>query len=37
VTHARNGAYCWGVNYAGQLGDGTEAQQLLPVPVAGPE
>jgi len=29
-------AYCWGHNYLGQLGDGTNDPHLLPVPVAGP-
>lgn len=28
-------AYCWGVNWAGMLGDGTGDQRLTPVPVAG--
>ena len=34
TTDAR--AYCWGGNGYGQLGDGTQIQRLLPVPVAGP-
>jgi alpha-tubulin suppressor-like RCC1 family protein len=29
-------AYCWGDNFAGQLGDGTNTDHLLPTPVAGP-
>ncbi len=34
VTTA-NKAYCWGENASGQLGDGTTARRLTPVPVAG--
>ena len=34
VTTA-NVAYCWGLNSDGQLGDGTRAQRLAPVRVAG--
>ena len=30
-----NLAWCWGSNFSGQLGDGTETQHVLPVPVAG--
>jgi alpha-tubulin suppressor-like RCC1 family protein len=30
-----NRAYCWGYNYEGRLGDGTQTQRLAPVPVAG--
>jgi alpha-tubulin suppressor-like RCC1 family protein len=28
-------AYCWGRNFQGQLGDGTDTTRLLPTPVAG--
>jgi alpha-tubulin suppressor-like RCC1 family protein len=28
-------AYCWGRNFQGQLGDGTQTARLLPTPVAG--
>jgi alpha-tubulin suppressor-like RCC1 family protein len=28
--------YCWGENRLGQIGDGTQIQRLLPVPIAGP-
>jgi alpha-tubulin suppressor-like RCC1 family protein len=28
-------AYCWGKNFQGQLGDGTDTTRLLPTPVAG--
>jgi alpha-tubulin suppressor-like RCC1 family protein len=28
-------AYCWGNNIAGQVGDGSTTQRLVPVPVAG--
>jgi alpha-tubulin suppressor-like RCC1 family protein len=28
-------AYCWGVGFSGELGDGTNTQRLSPVPVAG--
>jgi len=30
------GAFCWGLNSVGELGDGTTVNRLLPVPVAGP-
>ena len=29
------GLYAWGVNYAGELGDGTTTDRLIPVPVIG--
>ena len=32
---AGGAAYCWGINYAGQLGDGTTTPRTVPTPVAG--
>lgn len=34
ITSA-GGAYCWGYNYRGQLGDGTESNRSAPTPLAG--
>ena len=33
---ARGTAYCWGVNSSGELGDGSQANSLVPVKVTGP-
>jgi alpha-tubulin suppressor-like RCC1 family protein len=35
-TTAAARAYCWGYNWAGQLGDGTTEPRVLPTAVAGP-
>jgi hypothetical protein len=31
----RGHAFCWGANWVGHLGHGTQIRRLLPVPVAG--
>ena len=35
ATTTSGHAYCWGLNYNGQLGDGTLTDSALPVPVSG--